>query len=178
MNRSSNSTLSGLAATVAAVSFCVTAHAANPCLPVFDALTKVVTTASHSFTTSTSPSVNGGRATESETIFVNGQKYIRARGKWMRIPVTSQDSVEQEKKKEEHGESTCQFLRNESVNGEDAMLYSLHREYDEVTEDGEMWVSKGSGLPLRAEEDVDNRANKVREHRSTRFEYGDIRPPT
>ena len=57
------------------------------------------------------------------------------------------------------------------------MLYSLHREYAEVTEDGEMWVSKGTGLPLRVEEDVDNRGSKVREHCSTRFEYGDIRPP-
>jgi len=177
MKRSSNSLLLALAATALAVLFCFTADAANPCQPVFEALTKVVTTPSHSFTTSTSPAVNGGRATEGETIFSNGQKYIRAHGKWMRIPVTSQDVVEQEKEKEEHAKSTCQFLRGESVNGQAATLYSLHREYDEITEDGEMWVSKDTGLPLRLEEDVDNRGNKVREHRSTRFEYGDIRPP-
>lgn len=177
MHRSSKSTLLGLAATALAVSFCLTAHAANPCQPVFDALIKVVTTPSHSFTTSTSPAVNGGRAMESETIFSNGQKYIRAHGKWMRPNVTSQDVVEQEKEKEEHAKSTCQFLRGESVNGQAATLYSLHREYDEVTEDGEMWVSKATGLPLRVEEDVDNRGRKVREHRSTRFEYGNTRPP-
>lgn len=177
MNRSSNSTLLGVAATLVAVSLCLTAQAANPCQPIFDALTKVVTIPSHSFTTSTSPAVNGGRATEGETLFADGQKYIRARGKWMRIPVTSQDVTEQEKEKEERGKSTCQFLRSEPVNGEPATLYSLHREYDEVTEDGEMWVSKSTGLLLRAEEDVDNRGYKVREHRSTRFEYGNIRPP-
>jgi hypothetical protein len=95
----------------------------------------------------------------------------------MRPNVTSQDVVEQEKEKEEHAKSTCQFLRGESVNGQAATLYSLHREYDEVTEDGEMWVSKATGLPLRVEEDVDNRGRKVREHRSTRFEYGNTRPP-
>lgn len=153
----------------------VRARAADSCQPVFDALIKVATTPSHSYTTSTA--VNGGTPTEAETIFANGQKYIRVRGKWMRIPVTSQDVVEQEKGKEEHGKSTCQFLRNESVNGDPAVLYAVHREYEEVKEDGQMWISRSSGLLLRAEEDFDNRGNRVKDHRSTRFEYGNIRPP-
>src|SRR5215472_13084079 len=153
----------------------VTVRAANACQPVFDALTKAATSPSHSYTTSTA--ANGSRATEAETIFANGQKFIRVHGKWMRIPVTSQDVLEQEKEKEEKGKSTCQLLRSESANGEAATVYSLHREYDEVTEDGQMWVSKGTGLPLRVEEDVDNRGNKVMDHRSTHFEYGNVRPP-
>lgn len=148
---------------------------ADSCQPVFDALMKVATTPSHSYTTNTA--VNGGQTAEAETIFVNGQKYIRVRGKWMRIPVTSQDVLEQEKEKEEKGKSTCQLLRRESVNGEAAMLFSVHREYDEVKEDGQMWVSTSTGLLLRVEEDVDNRGNKKREHQSTRFEYGSVKPP-
>ena len=152
-----------------------TARAADSCQPVFDALTKVATTPSHSYTTNTA--VNGGRPMEAETVFANGQKYIRVRGKWMRIPVTSQDVLEQEKQKEEKGKSTCQLLRSESVNGETARLYSVHREYGEVKEDGQMWVSTSTGLLLRAEEDVDNRGNRKKEHQSTRFEYGNIRPP-
>lgn len=157
------------------LSACAIARATDSCQPVFDALTKVATTPSHSYTTGTV--VNGGAPTEAETIFANGQKYIRARGKWMRLPVTSQDVVEEEKEREEKGKSTCQFLRNESVNGEAAMLYSMRREYEEVQEDGRMWVSRGSGLLLRVEEDVDNRGNRVKDHRSTRFEYGNVRPP-
>ena len=153
----------------------VAAHATDSCQPVFDALMKVATTPSHSYTTSTG--LNGGTPTEAETIFANGQKYIRVRGKWMRIPVTSQDVVEQEKEKQQHGTSTCQFLRSESVNGEAAMLYSMHREYEGIKEDGKMWVSRSTGLLVRAEEDIDNRGNKVKDHRSTRFEYGDVRPP-
>jgi hypothetical protein len=160
---------------MAVASIPLSAYAADSCQPVFDALTKVVTTASHSYTTSIA--VNGGNPTEGESIFIDGQKYIRARGKWMRIPVTWQDVLEQEKEKEEHGKSTCQFLRSESVSGEAAMVYSMHREYGEVKEDGEMWVSKATGLPLRVEEDVDNSGNNVKDHRSTRFEYGNIRPP-
>ena len=57
------------------------------------------------------------------------------------------------------------------------MLFSVHREYEEVNEDGKMRVSKSTGLLLRVEEDVDNRGNKVKDHRSTRFEYGNVRPP-
>ena len=177
MKTSSNATLLALATMTVAVSVRSPAWAADSCQPVFDALTKVVTAPSHSYTTSTSAAVNGGRATEGETVFANGQKYIRARGKWMGIPVTAQDVLEQEKEKERHGKSSCQFLRAETVNGEAAMLYSLHREFDGVTEDGQIWVSKSMGLPLRSEEDVENQGNKAKEHRSTRFEYGNIRPP-
>jgi hypothetical protein len=151
------------------------AQGGDSCQPVFDALTKVATTPSHSYTTNTG--VNGGTPAEAETIFANGQKYIRARGKWMRIPVTSQEVVEEEKEKQQHGTSTCQFLRNESVNGDTAMLFSVQREYEEVKEDGKMWVSRGTGLLLRVEEDVDNRGNKVKEHRSTRFEYENVQAP-
>lgn len=153
----------------------VTARAADSCQPIFDALMKVAATPSHSYTTSTP--ANGGASTEAETIFANGQKFIRAHGKWVRIPVTSHDVVEQEKEKEQRGTSTCQFLHNESVNGEPAMLFSAHREYEEVKEDGKMWVSKGTGLLLRVEEDVDDTGNKIKEHRSTRFEYGNVRAP-
>ncbi len=153
----------------------VTARAADSCQPVFDALMKVATTPSHSYTTNTA--VNGGKPAEGETIFANGEKYIRAHGKWMRPSVTSQDVLEQEKEEELHGKSTCQFLRNESVNGEAAMLFSMHREYKEIKEDAQMWISKAAGLLLRVEKDVDNRSNQKKEHQSTRFEYGNVRPP-
>ena len=151
-----------------------TAHATNSCQPVFDALTKAATTSSHSYTTNTAP--NGTKA-EAETIIANGKKYIRVRGKWMSLPVTSQDMLEQEKEEEEHGKSTCQLLRSESVNGEAATLYSMHREYEEITEDQQIWISKGTGLPLRAEGDVDSKSNHVQQHSSTRLEYGNVNPP-
>lgn len=153
----------------------VPAHAGDSCQPVFDALTKIAATPSHSYTTNTA--VNGGKPAEAETIFANGQKYIRVRGKWMRIPVTSQEVVEQEKEKEEKGKSTCQLVRRESVNGEAAMLYSVHREYDEVKEDGQMWVSTSTGRLLRVEENIENRGKQKTEHQSTRFEYGNVHPP-
>src|SRR5208282_839150 len=67
----------------------ISAHAADSCQPVFDALTKVVTTPSHSYTTHAGTSAHGGAPTESETIYVDGKVYIRARGRWMQSPVTA-----------------------------------------------------------------------------------------
>ncbi|HEY7097067.1 MAG TPA: hypothetical protein VH437_10110 [Terriglobales bacterium] len=169
--------LCALALSVALFPICVPASAqgADSCQPVFDALIKAATTPNHSYTTSTG--INGGKTTEAETIVANGQKYIRTRGKWMRIPVSSQDMVEEEKEREHQGKSTCQFLRTESVNGEAAMLYSFHRNYEDIKEDGQMWVSRSSGMIVRAEFDVDSPENKVKEHRSSRIEYGNIQPP-
>lgn len=158
---------------IAMLSVVPSARAADSCKPVFDALLKVAATPNHSYTTT----ANGGKPAAAETIFANGQKYIQVRGKWMRLPVTSQDVIEQEKEKEQQGKSTCQLLRSESVNGEAATLYSVHREYGGVTEDGQMWVSKSSGLLLRVEEDVTARNNQAKEHRSTRFEYQNIQAP-
>lgn len=169
--------LRALALSASLTTICVSAwaHAPNSCQLVFDALTKVATTPNHSYTTNTG--ADSGKAEASETVFVSGQKYIRARGKWMRIAVTSQEVLEQEKEKEEKGKSTCQLVRRESLNGDAAMLYSVHREYDELKEDEQIWVFTSTGLPLRVERDADNGGNKKKEHQSTRFEYGNIRSP-
>ncbi len=164
-----------LSVSLAPIFLTASAHGAESCQPVFEALIRVATTPSHSYTTSTG--INGGKPMEAETIFANGQKYIRVRGKWMRIPVRSQDVIDEEKEKEQQGKSNCQLLRTESVNGETAMLYSFHRDYEDVNESGQIWVSRSSGMLLRAELDIDSPDNKVKEHRSSRFEYGNIQPP-
>ncbi len=149
------------------------AVAADSCQPVFDALTKVVTTPSHSYTTHTAAAANGG----TETIYVDGKIYIRASGNWMQSPVTTAEVLEQEKEKEGQGKSTCNFLRNEFVGAEPAMVYSMHRETEGLKEDDQMWISKVTGRLLRAEQDVDMERNGGKDHRSARFEYGDVRPP-
>jgi hypothetical protein len=161
---------------------CSTARAADSCQPVFDALNKLARTPNHSYATGTlAPTNGGGEVIEGEKILANGQYYLRTHGKWLRLPVTSQDVLDQEKDKELHGKSTCQFLRSESINGEAAALYSVHREYvqasDKVIEDSQMWISKSTGLPLRAVVDWENFGIHRKEHRTDRFEYGDIRPP-
>ena len=81
MNETSNSTLLGFAVLAVTVSFCLTAHAANPCQPVFDALDKVTTTPKHTYSSLTAVFTHG-QPRESETIVANGKVYIRVNGKW------------------------------------------------------------------------------------------------
>ena len=71
---------------------------------------------------------------------------MRARGKWMRHPRhLAGCSCNRRRRKRRKGKSTCQFLRNESVNGEAAAVYSMRRETEIANEDGLIWISKTSG---------------------------------
>jgi hypothetical protein len=149
------------------------AHAADSCQPVFDALTKIATTPSHSYTTSTA----GGKSRDTETIMVQGKKYIRVSGRWMAPGVTTADVLEQEKKIEASSKASCQVIRSEAVKGEPATLYSLHREGQGFKEDSQIWISKANGMALRAEQDIDMGGEVGKEHRSARFEYGNVQPP-
>ena len=149
------------------------AMAADSCQPVFDAWTKVVTTPSHSYTTHTAAAAHGG----TETIYVDGKIYIRASGRWMQSPATIAEVLEQEKEKEKNGKSTCNFVRNDFVGVEPAMVYSMHRETEGSKEDDQMWISKLTGRPLRDEQDVDMGRNAGKDHRSVRFEYSNVQPP-
>lgn len=153
------------------------AYAAESCQSVYDALTKVVTTPSHSYTTHTAAFPKGGKPRSSETIYAGGKVYIRVNGKWMASPVEPKDVLEHQRENRERGKATCQFMRSESVNGEAATLYSLHRENEGDKEDAQMWISNSTGLLLRSEQDMDVGGAAGKEHRSARFEYGNIRPP-
>ena len=151
------------------------AHAADSCQPVFDALTKLITTPSHSYTTSTA--ANGGKTRTAETIMTQGKKYIRANGKWMDSHVTTAEILEQERENEKNGKATCHLLRSEAVNGEAAVVYSLNRQITGFKEDSQIWISKSTGIPLREEQDADWGGEIGKAHNSARFEYGNIQPP-
>jgi hypothetical protein len=151
------------------------AHAADSCQPVFDALTKLTTMPSHSYTTSTV--AKGGSQQTAETIMTQGKKYIRASGKWMDSRVTTQEVLEQERVNEKNGKASCQFVRSDSVNGESASVYRMQRETSGFKEDSQIWISKASGLPLREEQDMDYGGEIGKRHNSARFEYGNVQPP-
>ena len=152
-----------------------TAHAADACQPVFDAIQKLVTIPSHSYTTSTS--AKGGTPRTAETIMVQNKKYIRANGKWMDTRVTTQEVLEREKENEKSGKSSCQLVRSESVNGESGSLYHLQRETENFKEDSQIWISTARGVPLREEQDIDMGGSISKRHNSAYFEYRNIQPP-
>ena len=151
----------------------VTALAADACQPVFDAITKLVTAPSHSYSTG----VVNGKPSSTETIYVQGKTYMLAKGKWMLSPVTPSDVLQQELENEKQGKSTCQFVRNEFANGEAAAVYSMRRETETVKEDGQVWISKANGRALREEVDMDYGGAIGKGHLSARYEYSNVRAP-
>ncbi len=157
---------------VLVIGFAAPSAAADSCQPVFDALTKIVTTPSHSYSTG----LVSGKPLSTETIYVQNKTYMIVRGKWMLRPVTPDDILEQEKENRANSKATCQFLRNESVNGEPAAVYSLRRETETGKEDGQMWISRVTGRALRNEVDVD-RGAMGKSHLSARYEYSNVKPP-
>ena len=48
--------------------------------------------------------------------------------------------------------------------------------HPEVKSDGQMWISKSKGLPLRDEMDVDA-GDGIKHHHSTRYGYTNVQPP-
>ena len=154
----------------------VTASAADSCQPVFEAMTKVVTTPSHSFTTHTGGSTNGKPA-DSETIYVEDKAYMRVGSKWMQSPATPQEVLDQIKENRDQGKHTCQILRTELIGAEPVTVYSVHSETETFKEVSQIWISKITGRILKEEQDVDMGGRIGKEHRSARFEYNNVRAP-
>jgi hypothetical protein len=153
----------------------VTARAANTCQPVFDALQKLVTIPSHSYTTSTVAKSATPRT--AETIMVQNKKYIRASGRWIDARVTTQEVLEQEIENEKNGKSSCQLVRSESVNGESASLYHMQRATQDFKENSQLWISTARGVPLREEQDIEMEGAVGKRHNSAHFEYKNVQPP-
>jgi hypothetical protein len=153
--------------------FTMSTRAADSCQPVFDAIKRIVTTPSHSF----SSGVVNGKPLSSETIYVQGKTYMSVKGKWMLSPVTPNDVLQREIKSEVNSNATCQLLRNESVDSEPAVVYSLRRQTETEKEDWQMWISKITGRALRSQLDVDYGGALGKGHLSARYEYSNVHPP-
>lgn len=154
--------------TVAQLLIGATALAAQgDCRPSFDAGSKALDTPAHLYSTTNI----GGTTQTVESIYAAGAIYIKFGGEWSLSPITMQETKERTQKNQQNSKATCRYLRDEPVNGEMAAVYSVHEESPTGKVDSQIWISKGKGLPLRLESEVD----KI--HSSTRYEYGNVKPP-
>jgi hypothetical protein len=151
------------------------AVAADSCQPVFDAMSKVLVTPSHVFSTEGAGTRAGAKSRNSELIYFGGAIYLKLNDKWIRSKMTAQQMLEQEKENRQHGKATCRYLREEVVGGEAAAVYSAHSENEDVKSDGQVWISK-KGLPLRQELDIDI-GDPSKMHHSVRYEYSNVQAP-
>jgi hypothetical protein len=157
--------------------------AQSGCQAVDDAMNKVMTVPTHIYN-AMSPIPSNGRTLRpsdtihNETIYVGGSAYVKVSGKWSRSEWTLQRVMKQEQENRQQSKFTCRYLRDDSVNGEAAAVYSTHSEraQPEAKSDGQIWISKSKGLPLRHEMDVDA-GSGIKDHHSVRYEYTNVQPP-
>lgn len=153
-------------------------HAANPaCQPVADAMAKIYTTPVRIYSTETAV-YTGGKTRSSQTIYLNHSTYVQVNGQWRSSPLTQQEVLEMKKEQQDKNSSaTCRAVRDESVNGESAVLYSLRQETPDAKIDSQIWLSKSRGVPLKTEIEMDIGGKFGKSHRIMRFEYTNVQAP-
>ncbi|MGA3211549.1 MAG: hypothetical protein ABSD20_09590 [Terriglobales bacterium] len=142
--------------------------AQGDCKAVLDATTKVYDTPTHAYVTMNL----GGKPQSGESIFTGGMVYAKYDGKWS-AGSTTREIKEITEKNWQKNKTVCRYLKDEPVNGEMAAVYSVHEVAPNSTSDSTIWISKAKGLPLRSDEDLGG----GKTHLSTRYEYGNVKPP-
>ena len=160
------------------VACAIPAGAAEPCSPVNDALLKLAQTPNHSFTES-SGAIAGGKVKQSERIATAGAAYILVSGKWHKSVMTPRQELEMQREAlQEKKDASCRYLRDEVVAGEPAALYATHNEDDGGKADGQIWISKRRGLPLRQVMHLSVGGGTIGESQvTTRYVYDNTRAP-
>ena len=152
----------------------VAAAPGDACQTVFEAMTKVVTVPHHIYTTMSGSMQPGGKSSNTEQIYAGGVIYVMMQGKWTRGTMTPDQMLKRQEANRQTSKATCSYLRDESVNGEAAAVYSSHEEPQGTKVDSQTFISKSRGLPLRTEIDMDMGATG---HMSSRYEYANIKAP-
>jgi hypothetical protein len=134
---------------------------------VLAAANKVYDTPTHVYITTNM----GGNTQTMEEIFAAGAIYLKVGGKWSASPMSMQEMKQLSQKNTQNNKTTCRYLKDEAVNGEMAAVYGVHDVSPKGAVDSQIWISKSKGLPLRQEDDID------KTHNSTRYEYGNVKPP-
>ena len=143
------------------------------CQPLFDSTVKVFSTSAHVYNTT---ALAGGKSRTGELIYANGVIYVLVDGKWVRSKMTMDAMRKQEQENIRNGNTTCRHVRDELVNGDLAAMYTMQGENEGVKSQGQVWISKSKGLPLRTEEDVDT-GDPDKQHMSIRYEYSNVHAP-
>jgi hypothetical protein len=142
--------------------------AQDDCKLVLDATIKVFDVPVHAYVTMNI----GGKPVTGESIYAGGVVYAKYNGKWSAGSTTQEMKTIAEKNRQTN-KTTCRYLKDELVNGEMAAVYSVHEVLPKSTSDSKTWISKTKGLPLRTDMDMEG----GKSHFSTRYEYGNVKPP-
>jgi hypothetical protein len=146
------------------------------CKPVFEAITRLVKTPNHQFLVQSSDAP-GSAPQSGEMIFTGKTTYILHDGKWQTSTITTEETLQRDEENRKNSKTTCRALRDESVEGVSATVYTLHSESEVGKSDGQIWISKASALPLRQKIDLALNGITEKNHVETRFVYSGVAPP-
>ncbi len=157
----------------------------SPCQDIDDANYKTDASPFHLYQTFTGSATPNETPVSSEVISLSQSYYGLNGGKWVLIPLQAFDSPADYLKQvyqltlRNVENRSCQYVRDESVNGESASVYSQHSEYQQGAEkvDAQIWVLKSKGLIVRSEADVDKGGANGKGHVSNHYEYDNIKAP-
>lgn len=160
----------GVAALLALPATAVAQGAASgPCKPVFDAVTKEVSTPHHAVT------LKDG-TTQGESIATADAIYVKLKGTWVKSPLTPKALLAQQQENIRSVTSaSCTALPGEVVDGIATNVWQAHYEQADMgASDSKVWIAKATGLPVRTEATL-QAGEKV--SMVTHFDYDHITAP-
>jgi len=89
-----------------------------------------------------------GKSEPSEEISTGKALYILQVGKWTVSPITAAEMLQQQQDNIKNAKMACRAVRDETVDGVSATLYSVHTEINDIASDAQIWISKSTGLPV------------------------------
>jgi hypothetical protein len=116
------------------------------CKAVFGAMLHQLSIPYHGYTTMAL--VPGAKPEASEQINTGKAIYVLSGGKWVVSPMTSKEMFDNEQDNIKNSKSACRAVRDESIDGVSATLYSVHEDLDGTVSESQLWISKASGLPV------------------------------
>ena len=148
------------------------------CNVVLAALDKNLTVPYHMYMTQTGAAMPNGKPMNTEMVFAGGKRYVLYDGKWIVSDISDDDMKAMQLKARQTAKNlSCHYVKDETVNGENAALFATHGESEHGKDDNQIWISKSKGLIVKQETDIDIGAGRPKTHMSVRYEYGNVQAP-
>ena len=150
--------------------------AEGSCKVVFDAIAKQVMTPNHEYMIQTEGADKAKRE-QREVINTGTAQYFLVGGEWHTMKETPKETLQRERDNEASSNVTCRYLRDESVEGVNAAVFSEHSKADTGESNALVWIAKGNSMPVREEVDMDA-GNPGARHLEVRIVYSNVQAPS
>jgi hypothetical protein len=146
------------------------------CKAVFDAIARQVMTPNHEYMIQTEGADKAKRE-QREVINTGTAQYFLVGGEWHTMKETPKETLQRERDNEASSNVTCRYLRDESVEGVSAAVFSEHSKTDTGESNALVWIAKGNSMPVREEVDMDP-GNPGARHLEVRIVYSNVQAPS